>query len=106
MAFLNKEGDDPLSQNISIVKESLSVSLPDKSFFDICHERYGVNKGVYNVIDNWFFLQGYQDIELRRNTILKFLAFLHEINIKKFGKGGVKTNLASFIANQMDKGGD
>lgn len=86
-----------MSQNISMMKESLSVRLPDKSFFGICHERYGVNKGVYNVIDDWFYLQGYQDIESRRYTILKFLAFLEQYNIEKFGKGGVKTNLESFI---------
>ena len=86
-----------MERNLSVVKEPLYLNLPDKVFFDLCNDRYGVNRGIYNVIDYWFFLNGYQDIETRRDTIFKFLAFLQKHQIKKFGKGGVKNSLELFV---------
>jgi riboflavin kinase len=86
-----------------IVEEPLSFNLPDKEFFDLCHERYGVNRGVYNVIDHWFFRKGFKDIEARRNTILHFLAYLQKHQINKFGKGGVKNSLELYMTNPREK---
>ena len=87
----------------SIVKESLLLKLPDKAFFDLCNECYGINRGVYNVIDHWFYHYGYQDIESRRDTILNFLDYLQKHKINKFGKGGVKQNLESYTTSQTEK---
>jgi riboflavin kinase len=92
-----------MGPTISIVKESLLLKLPDKAFFDLCNELYGINRGVYNVIDHWFYHNGYQDIESRRDTILKFLDYLQKHRINKFGKGGVKQNLEIFTANRKKK---
>ncbi|MBT2653730.1 hypothetical protein J7E81_00525 [Bacillus sp. ISL-18] len=92
-----------MERNLSVVKEPLYFNLPDKNFFDLCNVRYGINRGVYNVIDHWFFLNGFQDIKSRRGTILKFLTFLHKHQIKKFGKGGVKKSLELFLANRRAK---
>ncbi|WP_394237155.1 hypothetical protein [Niallia oryzisoli] len=90
-------------QTIRIVNESLLTNLPDKAFFDYCHECYGVNRGVYNVIDQWLYQSGNQAIEARRDAILHFLDYLQQQEIKKFGKGGVKSYLEGFMSNQMGK---
>jgi riboflavin kinase len=92
-----------MSPTNSIVNESLLLKLPDKAFFDLCHELFGINRGVYNVIDHWFYHHGYQDIESRRDTILSFLDYLRKHKIYKFGKGGVKHNLELFTTNQKEK---
>ncbi|KAA9029934.1 hypothetical protein [Niallia endozanthoxylica] len=90
-----------MSTTISRVKESLILKLPDKSFYDLCNELYGINRGVYNVIDHWFYHHGYQEIELRRDTILSFLDYLQKQKITKFGKGGVTHSLELFIFIQQ-----
>lgn len=92
-----------MERNLSIVKESFYFDLPDKIFFDLCHDRYGVNRGVYNVIDQWLFINGYQEIKTRRDIILKFLSFLQKHQINKFGKGGVKNSLELFLSNRKDR---
>lgn len=88
-----------MSPTINMVKESLLLKLPDKAFFDLCNELYGINRGVYNVIDHWFYHNGNQDIEIRRDKILHFLDYLQKQKIDKFGRGGVKYNLELFTAN-------
>ncbi|WP_338449811.1 hypothetical protein R4Z09_27300 [Niallia oryzisoli] len=92
-----------MSTTISVVKESLVLKLPDKSFFDLCNELYGINRGVYNVIDHWFYHHGHQEIESRRDTILNFLDYLQKHKINKFGKGGVKHNLEIFTESRKEK---
>jgi hypothetical protein len=82
------------------------LHLPDKSFFDWCQEHYGINRGVYNVIDHWFFLKGHTNVESRRKTMILFLNSLIQSHTErkpiKFGKGGVKKSLDYFLVNQRN----
>lgn len=78
-----------------IKKETLH--LTDLLFFEFCHDCFGINRGVYNTIDFWFYEQGQTDLIERRSHILYFLRFNHEMNQKnKFGKGGLSTLLNEY----------
>jgi hypothetical protein len=86
------------------------VHLPDKGFIDFCSKQYSVNRGVFNVIDHWFFDFGVENIILRRKAIIQFLTYLHSensYNHKKmylqFGKGGVKKSLYYFVDECLNK---
>jgi len=80
------------------------VHLPDKQFVDWCAESYLINRGVFNVIDSWFFENGVQDVIRRRKIIILFLNYLkandndlEDKKFLKFGKGGVKNSLQNFV---------
>ncbi|RST77223.1 hypothetical protein D4T97_001630 [Siminovitchia acidinfaciens] len=79
------------------------VNLPDLKFTSLCRRKYSINRGVFNVIDDWFFNYGMTNIAARRKTILQFLAYVYEKKKPKqsemylqFGKGGVKNHLYYF----------
>jgi riboflavin kinase len=79
------------------------IHLPDRQFFDWCTTNYLVNRGVFNVIDSWFYDYGLIDIVKRRKVMVQYLKHLRVngfYNEKKlflqFGKGGVKESLYSF----------
>jgi riboflavin kinase len=79
-----------------------TVHSTDYIFQRLCEEKFGVNRGVYNTIDCWFYEKGMGDILKRRKEILNFLQFLtckldgnHPIKVK-FGKGGLVKNLDEF----------
>ncbi|MBS4192395.1 riboflavin kinase [Bacillus sp. FJAT-49705] len=77
--------------------------LPDLSFVQFCEEEFGVNRGVYNVIDSWFFHKGSVDILERRNKIIHFLLYMHHSKeIKpngrmKIGKNGLSAMFDEFL---------
>ncbi|WP_051302572.1 hypothetical protein [Salibacterium aidingense] len=80
------------------------IHLPDKKFVDWCTENYTINRGVFNVIDNWFFDHGLKDIIQRRTAIIQYLKFLQNWSdpdsnklFVSFGKGGVKRSLCYFV---------
>ncbi|VEF46641.1 RNA-binding riboflavin kinase [Bacillus freudenreichii] len=79
------------------------VNLPDLEFTSLCRRKYSINRGVFNVIDDWFFNYGMTNIAARRKTILQFLAYVYEKKKPKqsemylqFGKGGIKNHLYYF----------
>ncbi|MCM3761438.1 hypothetical protein M3212_11650 [Alkalihalobacillus oceani] len=81
--------------------DDLIIHLPDLSFVQWCEERYGLNRGVYNTIDEWFFLNGTKDILKRRKKILHFLAN-HSKECRngrrmKFGHGRLTTLLTEYL---------
>ncbi|WP_010676983.1 hypothetical protein [Bacillus timonensis] len=80
------------------------TNLPDLSFVQYCIQKYGINRGVFNTIDSWFFEDGLLDIKDRRQTILLFLqyvSFSKEKNDKiKFGNGGLTLKLVEFKQNR------
>ncbi|ASZ62398.1 RNA-binding riboflavin kinase RibR [Bacillus subtilis] len=94
-------------------KESLlshqELNLPDLCFYKKCNNLYGVNRGVYNVIDNWFFEYGITQVAYRRIYILSFLSFLKEDNPKvsskyiRFGAGGLADKLNRFISSYVEE---
>jgi riboflavin kinase len=86
-----------------------TVNIPDLSFINICNEKYGINRGVYNTIDAWFYNQGIHQIIKRRETILSFLEYIKEKYITdnrrcKFGHGGLTEKLEEYYFSNIQEG--
>lgn len=85
------------------------LNLPDLCFYKKCNNLYGINRGVYNVIDNWFFEYGITQVAYRRIYILSFLSYLKEGDQKvsskyiKFGAGGLADKLSRFVAAYIEE---
>ena len=82
---------------------SESLNLPDLQFFKWCNRQFGVNRGVFNTIDSWFYENGIVDVYYRRILLLEFLEFSLENGLRqgeskfiKFGHGGLATKLNEF----------
>ncbi|VEF46766.1 riboflavin biosynthesis protein [Bacillus freudenreichii] len=90
------------------IKEKKSIiNLPDLQFVRYCAETYGLNRGVYNTIDEWFYMEDIKDIKKRREKILEFLLFSIRSMDKKeggnrlrFGKGNLVNLLEEYSENQ------
>lgn len=91
-----------ISKQESVFPFERIIHLPDKEFVDWCIVKYSVNRGVFNVIDQWFFDYGLENIIVRRKTIISFLSHVN-INFPtvntyvRFGSGGVKKSLSYFV---------
>ncbi|MCK8098577.1 riboflavin kinase [Bacillus sp. 2CMS4F] len=100
------------SQNKESLLSHPELNLPDLSFYKKCNSLYGINRGVYNVIDNWFFDYGITQVAYRRIYILSFLSFLQAENENppgkcvKFGPGGLAFQLSRFITAYIEETGD
>jgi riboflavin kinase len=90
---------------MEFLKMDKTVNMTDLSFAELCKAKYGVNRGIYNTIDSWFFEKGLENILLRREMILNFLEFLcsrFEIKVKndgiklKTGNGGLTHSLERY----------
>ena len=85
------------------------IHLPDKGFVDWCSEKFLVNRGVFNIIDHWFFDNGLENIVSRRKAMVQFLTFIHSEHCYdqkmylQFGKGGVKKCLYCFVDRCLNK---
>ncbi|MEK8128456.1 RNA-binding protein [Paenibacillus filicis] len=84
------------------------VQLPDIQFVTYCFEHYGLNRGIYNTVDEWLYEYGIRDIIARRGLIVDFLESLQgpdrsRGSYLKFGKGGLTRQLSDFIASQAEK---
>ncbi|MEC2074553.1 hypothetical protein [Metabacillus fastidiosus] len=92
------------SYNRKIIN-SKYLNLPDIAFFKWCSERFSINKGVFNTIDNWFYYEGIEEIILRRLYILAFLDFVQTtlgnqgLKFIRFGHGGLTKRLNEFLAS-------
>lgn len=81
--------------------------LPDSQFFTWCQSLYGINKGIYNTIDLWFYESNKRDILSRRRCIVEFLTFVisckmnrnHHYSLR-FGHGGLVKKLREFSEKQ------
>ncbi|WP_087974765.1 hypothetical protein [Oceanobacillus rekensis] len=85
---------------MSLLEEKLH--LPDLQFMSLCKEKYGLNRGIYNVIDSWFYDQGIINITERRKQITNFLDF--NVDCMENGKlkfGHKKLNL--YLKEYMEK---
>ncbi|MEK4025036.1 MULTISPECIES: hypothetical protein [Sporosarcina] len=92
---------------MTVRKQQSVVNLPDLLFAKYCKETYGLNRGVYNIIDEWFYRQSLESVEMRRQQVLEFLMFLmSSINKErngsslKFGKGELTNFLVQFWKQQ------
>lgn len=86
--------------------EDQIVHFTDLLFVDYCEKQFGVNKGIYNTIESWFYKKGHVDIVERRKTVLRFLQFVdgsnRENNRKlKFGHRGLVPKLDEFTVNDL-----
>ena len=77
-----------------------NIHVPDLDFAHECEQRFGINRGIYNVIDSWFFEQGVTNILARRTCILQFLsAQMRQVKpggTLRFGHGGLPARLREF----------
>lgn len=84
------------------------IHLTDLSFQKFCEENFGVNRGVYNTIEKWFYERGVNNIIKRRLVILKFLNYaayrtIQSRNSKvRFGHGGLKNCLDEFMVKHKN----
>ncbi|WP_274854201.1 hypothetical protein [Bacillus methanolicus] len=92
------------------LEKSKYLNLPDLQFFQWCHQRFGLNKGVYNTIDNWFYDYGIVNILHRRIYLLAFLDFVKDAGLKqdnhkfiRFGNGGLIRKLHEFIREKENE---
>ncbi|GIQ69541.1 hypothetical protein XYCOK13_23650 [Xylanibacillus composti] len=78
------------------------VHYPDIVLAQYCHDQFGLNKGVYNTIDEWLFSHGEQDVILRRTQMVRFLedcknrAGYSAAGQLTFGRGTLTEKLALF----------
>jgi riboflavin kinase len=84
-------------------KKDNVIHLPDLSFVQWCEKSYGLNRGVYNTIDAWFYENGTKDILKRRKLIVYFLNHYKQDQYDgkriKFGHGRL-TSLLSEYSNR------
>ncbi|WP_147532854.1 hypothetical protein [Bacillus marasmi] len=87
------------------------LNLPDLQFFNWCNQIYGINRGVYNTIDQWLFDFGMISIYSRRINLLAFLDSIGQDSQEKerhklirFGPGGLTSRLNEFV-NQLSGSG-
>ncbi|WP_423798406.1 hypothetical protein [Neobacillus sp. SAB-20_R2A] len=80
-----------------------NVNVPDYTFQKSIEMNYGINRGIYNRIDEWFFEQGIQEVIERRQIIVEFSNFVVEPKMKiatpvktRFGNGGLVKSLNNF----------
>lgn len=78
------------------------IDLPDLQFVRFCEEVFRINRGIYNIIDAWFYEQDIKNVSSRRKIILTFFSYLNKDHEKiKFGPGGVKAHLEEFWQQQI-----
>ena len=81
-----------------------NIHLPDLMFVNLCETEYGINRGVYNTIDAWFYKHEITDVLERRRNIISFLDFIksnsetHGKSRQKFGPGGLAIKLQNYFS--------
>ena len=82
-----------------------TVNKTDLHFLRCCQDQYGINRGVYNTIEQWFYNKKIEDITTRRRYVLCFLHHVYgdEKGSGKFGKDGLISSLHSFWKCMNDK---
>lgn len=75
------------------------IHLTDYSFQKLCDAEYGINRGVYNEIEKYFYHKGMINILERRIQILKFIELNASADRKKvrFGNGGLRQRLIEYM---------
>ncbi|GIN98978.1 hypothetical protein J6TS1_48480 [Siminovitchia terrae] len=79
-----------------------TIHYTDYFFQKLCNEQFGINRGIYNTIDHWFYTKGVRNIMNRRKEILAFLEhiavdFHHQEQTRiKFGSGKLTERLNEY----------
>ncbi|AKO94453.1 hypothetical protein [Priestia filamentosa] len=86
------------------IKTSEYLNLPNIHFYNWCYQRYGLNRGTFNTIEDWLYNHGVINVLSRRIYLLAFLNYLEEKGIKKgstkylkFGQGGLARKFHDFL---------
>lgn len=83
------------------IQSDLLFQMPDLIFVRFCEEEFGVNRGIYNTVDQWFYKQGVIEIVARREVILDFFRSLKlnedRSRKMKFGSKGLTERLDHFF---------
>ncbi|MDF2963671.1 MAG: RNA-binding protein [Paenibacillus sp.] len=94
----------PIDHGKLTLSETEVQHLPDIQFVAYCYQTFGLNRGIYNTIDQWLYDFGYRDIISRRSLTLSFLTEFQNKHgkersgsILRFGKGGLTKQLYDFI---------
>jgi riboflavin kinase len=83
------------------------VHQPDYRFAAWCRRQYGINRGIYNTIDDALYRFGLKDIATRRKTIVSFLDEVYqsgkcrEKDRVKFGKGMLMATLHQYLRDSF-----
>jgi riboflavin kinase len=84
------------------------LQYTDYGFYRYCADRFGINRGIYNTVDEWFYHHGYHDnIVERRQQIICFMDFLagtenEESSGKvKIGVGGLRSKFTEFAHGKI-----
>ena len=76
------------------------MHLPDLRFTKWCEEKFSINRGVYNTIDERLYEMGYRNVHDRRMAIISFLQqYVVEVEggkYHKFGPGKLSGALHQF----------
>lgn len=86
------------------------IHLPDLLFIKCCNDLFGINRGIYNTIDSWFFEKGIINILERRQRIYHFLTSCFEDdaakNIRKIriGHGNLAKKLNEYFESVLSEG--
>lgn len=71
------------------MKNNELFNLPDLQFVKWCEEKFSINRGVYNTIDQKLFELGHITVQYRRKALIDFLQANVETTESKFYKFGV-----------------
>lgn len=77
-------------------------------FYHICQQKYHINRGDFNTIDNWFYEYGVSNLVYRRIYILAFLDYIkrekegYATRYIKFGNKGLSLKLNEFITSYLE----
>lgn len=79
------------------------INKTDLHFFKYCQEQFGINRGVYNTIEQWFYNKEIYEIYTRRKYILEFLKYVFgdDKGTGKFGEHGLTLNLKKFLKSNL-----
>ena len=85
------------------------IHLPDLLFNQLCINQFGINRGVYNTIDEWFFENGIKNILERRKRIYHFLIYCSQNGLAtngkiKFGQGNLSKQLTDYSERNYSYG--
>ena len=76
------------------------LHFPDLRFTKWCEERFSINRGVYNTIDEKLYEAGYRNVRDRRKAIVSFLQQYagptDDRKYYKFGPGNLSGALHQF----------
>jgi riboflavin kinase len=96
----------------SSLKKNAYLTLSERSFFTWCRCCYEIDKGIYNMINTWFYEYGITNRIFRRLHMVAFLRFLKDIGLEAelqintgFARARVTEKLTQFLKDEEKEDG-